>query len=42
MVTTIEFLSKDTFALNIKTKDIIAMEITDEKIQNRNLMKQID
>ena len=34
-------LSKDTLAVNIKTKEILALEVTDEKVYNSKLMKNL-
>ena len=36
-----EMLSKDTLAVNIKTKEILALEVTDEKVYNSKLMKNL-
>jgi Transposase DDE domain len=34
-------LSKDTLAVNIKTKEILTLEVTDEKVYNSKLMKNL-
>ena len=37
-----EELSKDTYiAVNIKTKEIIALEVTDEKVHDGKVIKQM-
>jgi Transposase DDE domain len=36
-----ERLSKDTLAVNIKTKEILTLEVTDEKVYNSKLMKNL-